>query len=70
MIGAMMIFKQLFLMIWQVLDLLFFIAGAIAINCFGFYFGQEGGYLTLFLTFISAGLLVEQVDHNSGGGDA
>lgn len=65
-----MIFKQLFLMIWRVLDLIFFIAGAIAINCFGFYFGQEWGYLTLFLTFISAGLLVEQVASGGmGGGD-
>lgn len=69
-IGAMMIFKQLITNIWSILDVLFFIACAVAFNCGGFYFGQGWGYLTLAITFLLAGLLVEQIeDKRKGGGE-
>lgn len=62
-----MMFKKLFSNIWTILDLLFFIAAAITFNCGGFYLGQIWGYVTMTLTFIIAGVIVEQIQVNKGG---
>ncbi|MBX4172565.1 DUF1056 family protein [Weissella viridescens] len=62
-----MLFKKLFANIWALLDVFLFLAAAITFNCGGFYLGQIWGYGTLTITFIIAGLLVEQLSMNKGG---
>lgn len=65
-----MIFKKLLPLIWQVFDLMCYLAALIALNWAMFSWNQIAGGITLAVSFALTGLISELITNNTPkGGD-